>query len=159
MVSHWIPLHAVPILWANFIHKTPTKLFHTSMPYSTKKVSFSYMGHKHSHNIGQKPLQTPVSPTVTIESLQKLQHVRVKVNINVNSKRTSVRPAMIHYCAQVWYQLCCATRSSVTAFLTCIFGLDSKNAPLWLGSLINCGTVRIRPGNVSYIRIHTHHPR
>ena len=106
-----------------------------------------------------KPLQTPVSPTVTIESLQKLQHVRVKVDFNVNSKRTNVRPAMIHYCAQVLYQLCCVTRSSVTAFLTCIFGLDSKNAPLWLGFLINCGTVRIRPGNVSYIRIHTHHPR
>ena len=128
------------------------------MPYSTKKVSFSYMGHKRSHNIGQNPCRRQCHQ-LKLLSLQKLQHVRVKVDFNVNSKRTNVRPAMIHYCAQILYQFCCATWSSIAAFLTCIFGLDSKNAPLWLGFLINCGTVRIRPGNVSYIRIHTHHPR
>ena len=126
------------------------------MPYSTKRFHFHIWATQTCTQYWPKSLQMPVSPTVTIES-PEASAFQSQSRFQ-SPKRTNVRPAMIHYCAQILYQFCCATRSSVTAFLTCIFGLDSKNAPLWLKFLINCGTVRIRPGNVSYIQIQTHHP-
>ena len=106
-----------------------------------KKVSFSFFkGHIHVHTNWPNPLRSNASVTNcnywTSRSSSKCQSQFPNVQKYDKPWSFTVHRFCNHFCT---------TRLSIAAFLTYIFGLDSKNAPLWLGFLMNCGTVRIRP--------------